>query len=63
MATMEKAKRMVPVPGSKPIKVRFEATTSDSIPWKFRPQQREVTVVPGETALAFYTATNASETT
>ncbi len=26
--------------------------------WKFRPQQTEVLLVPGETSLAFYTATN-----
>jgi cytochrome c oxidase assembly protein subunit 11 len=31
------------------------------MPWKFTPQQREVRVVPGETALAFYTATNMSD--
>lgn len=31
------------------------------MPWKFIPQQREVRVLPGETALAFYTATNKSE--
>lgn len=33
---------------------------SDVLPWKFTPQQREVRVLPGETALAFYTATNKS---
>ena len=31
------------------------------MPWKFIPQQREVRVLPGETALAFFTATNKSE--
>lgn len=31
------------------------------LPWKFTPQQREVSVLPGETALAFYTATNTSD--
>jgi hypothetical protein len=31
---------------------------SDELPWKFIPQQREVRVLPGETALAFYKATN-----
>ena len=31
------------------------------LPWKFTPQQREVRVLPGETALAFYTATNKSD--
>ena len=34
---------------------------SDVLPWKFIPQQREVRVLPGETALAFYTATNKSD--
>lgn len=33
---------------------------SDLLEWKFTPQQREVRVLPGETALAFYTATNMS---
>jgi len=28
------------------------------MPWKFKPQQQSVKVVPGETALAFYKATN-----
>ncbi|KAL8820861.1 MAG: hypothetical protein Q9223_001017 [Gallowayella weberi] len=31
------------------------------MPWKFTPQQREVRVLPGETALAFFTATNKSD--
>jgi len=52
---------MVPVPGATPIRVQFVANTSSSLPWKFKPQQREVRVVPGETALAFYTATNQSD--
>ncbi len=39
----------------------FNASVSDVLPWKFVPQQREVRVLPGETALAFYTATNKSD--
>lgn len=39
----------------------FNASVSDVLPWKFVPQQREVRVLPGETALAFYTATNNSD--
>lgn len=39
----------------------FSASVSDVLPWKFVPQQREVRVLPGETALAFYTATNTSD--
>ena len=37
---------------------RFNADTSATMRWKFRPQQTEVLLVPGETSLAFYTATN-----
>lgn len=42
----------------KRITVHFEATASDDLKWKFTPQQRFVKVLPGETALAFYTAEN-----
>jgi cytochrome c oxidase assembly protein subunit 11 len=45
----------------RPITVRFEATSSDTLPWSFEPVQRSVTVVPGQTALAFYTAKNNSD--
>ncbi|TQV94729.1 cytochrome c oxidase assembly protein CtaG/Cox11 [Cordyceps javanica] len=50
--------RVVPVTTAKRIRVTFNASVSDVLPWKFAPQQREVRVLPGETALAFYTATN-----
>jgi cytochrome c oxidase assembly protein subunit 11 len=42
------------------IKVTFNADCSDALPWKFSPLQKEVRVRPGESALAFYTATNKS---
>lgn len=42
------------------ITVHFNADTVSSMQWKFRPQQNEIRVMPGETALAFYTATNTS---
>ena len=29
--------------------------------WQFKPHQREIKVVPGETALAFYTARNITD--
>jgi len=44
------------------LRITFAGSTSDILPWKFTPQQREVRVLPGETALAFYTATNNSPT-
>jgi len=45
----------------RPIRVHFSATVSHSIPWKFRPLQKEVTCVPGEPVLAFFNATNMSD--
>eukprot|EP00128_Syssomonas_multiformis_P002867 Colp12_sorted_trinity150504_noHs@30914 len=53
--TSEKLETMEPVKYRK-IKIRFNADTSASMQWGFRPQQKEITVVPGQTALAFYTA-------
>ncbi|KAI0485456.1 amine oxidase [Xylaria cf. heliscus] len=57
----DSASRMVPVKDARRIRVTFNASVSDVLPWKFVPQQREVRVLPGETALAFYTATNRSD--
>ena len=54
------AERLVPVEGAKRIKVHFNADTSDALPWTFIPQQRFVSVLPGETSLAFYKAKNDS---
>ena len=49
------------VVGARPLRVTFNADVSDRLPWSFRPQQREVRIVPGETALVFYTAKNLSD--
>ena len=54
------AERLVPVEDAKRIKVHFNADTSDALPWSFVPQQRVVSVLPGETSLAFYKAKNTS---
>lgn len=43
------------------IRVTFNANASDEIPWSFKPQQREIYVLPGETALTFYKAHNMSD--
>jgi len=53
--------RLQPVTSSRRLRVTFNGSVSDVLPWKFTPQQREVRVLPGETALAFYTATNKSD--
>ncbi|KAB2579787.1 hypothetical protein BFW01_g4762 [Lasiodiplodia theobromae] len=55
------AERLKPVTSSRRLRITFNGTVSDVLPWKFVPQQREVRVLPGETALAFYTATNKSD--
>lgn len=38
--------------------VEFVASVNHSMPWQFEPTQRAVKVIPGETALAFYTVRN-----
>ncbi|XP_067403534.1 cytochrome c oxidase assembly protein COX11, mitochondrial isoform X2 [Emydura macquarii macquarii] len=43
------------------IKVTFNADVHASLHWNFRPQQTEIYVVPGETALAFYKAKNSTD--
>ncbi|KAJ3053835.1 Cytochrome c oxidase assembly protein cox11, mitochondrial [Rhizophlyctis rosea] len=52
---------MFPVPSGRKLKIRFDSSTSDQMKWSFTPQTEELTVVPGETALAFYTAYNPTE--
>jgi cytochrome c oxidase assembly protein subunit 11 len=44
--------------GARKITVRFNADTHRDLPWRFVPAQREVTIAVGETALAYYRATN-----
>ncbi|CAI8504521.1 unnamed protein product [Pichia kudriavzevii] len=53
--------KLTPVATERRLRVSFTAETSGALPWKFVPQQREVYVVPGETALAFYKAKNISD--
>lgn len=53
--------KLIPVETGKRIKVSFTSEVSQILPWKFVPQQREVYVLPGETALSFYKATNKSD--
>ena len=57
----KKAAMIKPVPGSKVIRVIFAGNVHSELSWKFVPTQREVKVVPGETALAFYTVSNPTD--
>jgi cytochrome c oxidase assembly protein subunit 11 len=43
------------------VKVLFDANVGSNLPWKFEPVQRTIDVKLGETALAFYRATNLSD--
>jgi hypothetical protein len=56
----KKSSLVKPVPGGKVIKVLFSSNVHSTMCWDFVPTQREVKVVPGETALAFYTVSNPS---
>ena len=60
-STEDPSRRMTPVAGHRRLRITFNGSVSDVLPWKFTPQQREVRVLPGETALAFYTASNKSD--
>lgn len=42
--------------------VRFDASKDVGMPWDFKPQQREMRLRIGETAIAFYEAHNPSDT-
>ncbi len=42
------------------VTVRFEANTAPYLPWDFQPEQRQVTVHPGEEKIISYRATNRS---
>ncbi|XP_004608706.2 cytochrome c oxidase assembly protein COX11, mitochondrial [Sorex araneus] len=56
----DQIENMVPVK-DRIIKVTFNADVHASLQWNFRPQQTEIYVVPGETALAFYRAKNPTD--
>lgn len=43
------------------ITIRFNADVARDMPWRFRPQQRAVTVQVGEERLAFYSAYNPTD--
>ncbi|XP_065826178.1 cytochrome c oxidase assembly protein COX11, mitochondrial-like isoform X2 [Oscarella lobularis] len=55
-----KIETMVPV-AERQLTIRFNADRNAGMRWAFKPHQSEVKVVPGETALAFYSATNPTD--
>lgn len=42
------------------ITIRFDASTAQGLPWRFKPEQLQQTLRVGETGLAFYEAENQS---
>jgi cytochrome c oxidase assembly protein subunit 11 len=49
-----------PAKNAKPIKITFDSAVAETMPWKFVPETRHLTVIPGETALTFFKAHNPS---
>lgn len=58
---LSKLKSLKPSTDGRLITVRFDSTVGDVLPWTFVPTQLDVKVVPGETALSFFTVTNHSD--
>ena len=48
-------------PGERIVTVRFNADVSRTLPWSFRPAQREISLRVGELGLAYYVARNESD--
>lgn len=46
--------------GNRPLKITFNSDVSGDLNWSFRPVQKSITVLAGQTALAFFEATNHS---
>ena len=45
------------------MRIRFDASTNSALPWRIAPQQREISMKIGETAIAIYQATNTDDET
>jgi cytochrome c oxidase assembly protein subunit 11 len=56
----DKVENMQKVP-DRILKIKFNADIGASMRWNFKPQQYEIKVAPGETALAFYKAKNPTD--
>lgn len=50
-----------PIKNAKKIRIHFDSSVSDQMPWKFKPELKQITVVPGDTALAFFNAKNPTD--
>ncbi len=59
--TTQRAEKPSDVVLDRKVTMRFDANVSKDMPWTFEPVQRTMAVKVGETALAFYKATNTSD--
>ena len=59
--TTQVAEAMPEEMGARQVTVRFDALVDEKLPWDFGPEERSVTLVPGEPGLVFYTAENTAE--
>ena len=57
---VKKLSTLKPVSDGKLLRIYFTTNTSSVLPWSFTPTQSSIKVIPGETALSFFTATNHS---
>ena len=55
------AERIAQSSGSKPISIRFDASTAGDMPWTFTPEQATDTIRIGQRDMAFYIARNDSD--
>jgi cytochrome c oxidase assembly protein subunit 11 len=58
-----KAITVKPVENGKLIRIDFTSNVHSSMPWSFVPTQKSIRILPGETALAFYTVKNPTKKT
>lgn len=59
--TTQIAEDVVPGALDRSIRVRFDASIGDELPWRFQPVQREIEIPIGEETLAFYRAVNRAD--
>ncbi|KAJ2910669.1 Cytochrome c oxidase assembly protein cox11, mitochondrial [Coemansia aciculifera] len=59
--TVRDVETLKPMEGHRKLRIRFAGQVSTTLDWSFKPEQRQVSVVPGETALAFFKAYNNSD--
>eukprot|EP00948_MAST-09A_sp_MAST-9A-sp1_P002165 g2165.t1 len=60
-STIEEFKKVQPRETNRLFRITFNSDIPLTMPWKFKPIQKSVKLVPGETALAFYRAQNKSD--